>query len=88
MADPASLNVTVGFTGLDNYEAECLVSNLPAGSTAAVTVTKPAIGGKRFAISTEGLSLLGAKDLVTAAFLFSKQREDGTLRGGTTGGES
>ncbi len=76
MPDPASLNVSVGFTGLDNDEATCIVSNLPAGCTARIDVTKPGVGSKRFAISAEGLSLKGAKDVVTAAFLFSERRSN------------
>lgn len=74
MSDPASLNVTVGFTGLDNTEASVVLENLPAGTTAHVEVTKPALGGKRFAISATELSLKGAKDVVTASFLNSEQR--------------
>lgn len=82
MSDPASLNVTLGFTGLDNTEASVVLENLPAGTTAHVEVTKPALGGKRFAISATGLSLKGAKDVVTASFLNSEQRwADSTVAG-------
>lgn len=67
--DHASLNVAVTFSGLSNDEATTVLNNLPDGSTATVVVRKPAIGGKRFEIAAERLSVQGARDLTTAAFL-------------------
>lgn len=47
-----------------------MFDNLPAGSTSAVSVTQPVIGPKRFEIHAQQLSLVGAKDLVTAALAY------------------
>jgi hypothetical protein len=76
MTDPASLKVSVSFTGLDNDEAAAVLNNLPVGTAATIVVTAPTIGKlcKRYAIEGKGLSLKGAKDLTTAAFLFSEGR--------------
>lgn len=76
-SDPASLNVALTFSGLSNDEATIVVNNLPAGSTAAVEVTKPALGGKRFRIAVEGLSVQGARDVATAAFLHVERVANG-----------
>jgi hypothetical protein len=66
MADPASLLVTVVIEGMDLDEGAVAFANLPAGATAAVLVTQPAIGGKRYRIEAESLSVQGAKDLTAA----------------------
>lgn len=80
MADPASVNLSLSVTGLSNAEAVCALENAPAGSTFSAEVTQPAIGGKRYTVRTEGLSLLGAKDLATALHLFFEQQAGGGAR--------
>lgn len=77
MTDPASLNVALTFTGLSNGEATVVLNNLPDGSTATVEVSKPALGGKRFRIAAEGLSIQGAKDVATATFLYLERVASG-----------
>jgi hypothetical protein len=77
VADPATLNVALTFSGLSNDEATVVVNNLPAGSTATVEVTKPPIGGKRFRIAAEGLSVQDAKDVTTATFLHLERVANG-----------
>lgn len=76
--DPASVTLTVEITGLANDEAMCALSNTPAGAAATAVVAKPAIGPKRYAISVTDLSLLGAKDLTTAMFLYFERRNQPT----------
>ncbi len=71
--DPASLNVAVTITGMDHHEAAHVVANLPAGSTAAVTVTQPALGGKRYKLETAQLSVKGAADMTTALYMRAEQ---------------
>jgi hypothetical protein len=95
-SDPASLNVALTLSGLSNDEATVVVNNLPAGATAAVEVTKPALGGKRFRIAVEGLSVQGAKDVTTATFLHLERVANGETidhgrtdtRPSATGGQS
>ena len=79
MGDPASLNVAVSFTGLSLYEAECVLANMPPGSMAQVEVTKPAIGGKRWAVHVGGLSVLGAKDVTLATYAFVERAAAGEV---------
>ncbi len=64
--DPASLNVALTISGLSNSEMTTVVNNLPAGATATLTVRKPAVGGKRFEVAAEGLSIQGARDVAVS----------------------
>lgn len=79
-SDPASLNVALTISGLSNTEATAVVNNLPAGSTATIEVTKPALGGKRFQIAAEGLSVQAAKEVATALYLHCDRVLNGVVK--------
>ncbi len=64
--DHASLNLALTIDGLTSNEMAVVVNNLPAGTTADIAIHKQAIGGKRFEVSAEGLSIQGAQDVVAA----------------------
>jgi len=67
--DPASLNVELRFRGLDVFEAVRVLRSTPAGSCVTFTVSKPAIGGARYAVEVSEMSGSNAHyvlgDLVT-----------------------
>jgi hypothetical protein len=61
-----SLNASIGFRGLTDSEATVVLGNLPDGVTATFTVHRPGVGGKRFAIEVDMLTLKDATDIATA----------------------
>lgn len=58
--DPASLNVELRLRGLDVFEATRVLQSTPAGSCVTFTVSKPAIGGARYAVELSEMSSASA----------------------------
>lgn len=65
-SDPASLNVTVTLTGLSRPELETLLGALPARARFAGAANRPAVGGTRYELTVQSLSIQAASDLTGA----------------------
>lgn len=79
-SDPASLKATLALSGLSVDEALTVVASIPAGADFNASTIKPAIGGKRYTITAEGLSIQGAKDVATALFLHVDRVANGVVK--------
>jgi hypothetical protein len=64
MSDPASLNVEMRFRGLEVFEAIRILRSTPAGSRVTFTVSKPAIGGARYAVEVSEMSSANARGVL------------------------
>lgn len=63
MTDPASLNVTLRFTGLSANELGALLVQLPSRARFSGAATRPAIGATRYELSVQDVSIQAASDL-------------------------
>lgn len=64
--DHASLNVPMVIQGLTSNEMVTVLTNLPTSATADVSVRKQEVGGNRFVVAVEGLSVQSARQLLGA----------------------
>lgn len=64
--DPASLNVTMGFTGLLITDLNVLLNNAPHNSSLLIDVLYSGLGSKRYQVQISGLSIQGAATLSQA----------------------
>lgn len=65
-ADPASLNVTMGFTGLSITELNVLLNNAPHGSSLAIDTVLSGLGSRRYTAQVSGLSIQQASNMADA----------------------
>lgn len=66
--DPASLDVSLSFSGLSTDEIGVLVRNVPEHAQFKGTRTRPPIGAPRFMLEVTNLTIMGAAQL-SADFL-------------------
>ena len=77
MRDPASVNVAVHITGLLSTDAARVLENTPVGAMFTADVSQPAIGGKRYTVRVEWLSIAGAAELTRLLLVVMTQTAAG-----------
>lgn len=74
--DPASLNVTLGLTGLSITELNVLLNNAPHGSTLLLDVLRSGLGSTRYQAQVSGLSIQGAATLSQSLHEYLRDMDD------------
>jgi hypothetical protein len=65
MGDPASLNVNLEIVGMDAVEASAALLSLHPGTVGQFDVSQPALGGQRYRLTAQGLSIGAVSDLMS-----------------------
>jgi hypothetical protein len=70
MSAPASLNVSVSFTGLSSDEFRAMLRHMPSRARFAGDAIQPAIGGMRYEVAVTNLSIQGAADVTSGLLAY------------------